>query len=287
MYLSVKIKKKPSLYKDHLKQQTMVMLFQKTSTRTRVSFEAGFFQLGGQSIYLDWDKSNFQLSKIYYEAISLSQNANILMARLRKHDDLQELKKGSSVPVINGCCNRYHPCQSLADVLTIYEDCGHVRGVKIAYIGVFNNVSNSLLEVAHLFGMELTLVCPIVPEGIMDIDVKNSLSQKGLLKESLDVREVVKNVDYVYTDTWLDLEFFDRAEYRHLQEERTRKMLPYQINTSLMRETATKILHDMPIHPNYEISPDMVESPNSLIFSQSANRIHAQKAIVLYLLGAG
>ena len=281
--LALKLKKKPSSYARALQGQTLVMLFQKSSTRTRVSFEAGMTQLGGHAIYLDWESSNFRLSSIRYEAACLGHNASVLMARLKKHENLQELCKGSSVPVINGCCNRYHPCQILADMLTIYEERGNLEGVKLAYIGVHNNIANSLVEAAHILGIELTLVCPLVPEDIVDLESKKSLIQKGLLKESLDGKAAVKDADYVYTDTWLDIEFFDRPEYAEIQKERLRTMLPYQVNSALLQGSHAKVLHDMPIHLDYEITTEVVEGPHSLIFKQAANRIHAQKAVLLYL----
>ena len=174
LYLARKLKKKPYPYAQALQGQTLVMLFQKSSTRTRVSFEAGMTQLGGHAVYLNWESSNFRLSKISYEAACLGQNASALMARLKKHEDLKEFCQGSGVPVINGCCNRYHPCQILADLLTIYEDREDLKKgkgfeeVKLAYIGVHNNIANSLVQAAYSLGIELTLVCPLTPEDTVD-----------------------------------------------------------------------------------------------------------------------
>lgn len=292
LYLASKIKKKPSSYARSLYGQTLIMLFQKSSTRTRVSFESGMTQLGGHAIYLHWESSNFRLSNIGYEAACLAHNASILMTRLKEHGDLQKICKASTVPVINGCCNRYHPCQILADLLTIYEDQKSLpktsqkslEEIKLAYIGVHNNIANSLVEIASILDIELTLVCPLIPEDIVDLDAKKNLSRKALLKESLTLKSVVKEVDYIYTDAWLDLEFFDRPEYAKIQKERVEIMLPYQVNAALIKDSKAKILHDMPIHLNYEISAEAVESPRSLIFHQAANRIHVQKAILLSLL---
>ncbi len=276
--------------------ESLIMLFQKTSTRTRISFEAGMTELGGHAICLVWNDSNLHLSKLSYEARCLGDNAAIIMARLKKYEDVCEVQHSVNIPVINGCCNRYHPCQGLADIYTIYEDIIYrekmtnsrkevsLRDVHLAYIGVHNNVTNSLMEMALLFNVHLILVCPISPDGIVDKGVKEKLKQRGLLIESLDIQAAVQQVDYVYVDTWLDLEFFSRPEYAKIQQERVDKMMPYQLNAKLMQASQAKILHDMPIHTGYEISEEMVHSPQSLIFKQAANRKPVQKAVILYLL---
>ena len=270
--------------------KTLVMLFQKTSTRTRVSFEAGMTELGGHAICLGWQDSNFHLSKIRYEARCIADNSAIIMARLKDHKDVHEVRDHISVSLINGCCNRYHPCQVLADMYTIYEDIADKKNtslsdVRLAYIGVHNNVANSLMEIALLLGVKLTLVCPIVPEDIVDKEAKAALQKQGLLDEDLDLKKVAQEVDYVYVDTWLDLEYFGRPEYADMQQERIQKMMPYQLNQQVLQASKAKILHDMPIHVGYEISEDIVEaSPRSLIFQQAANRKHVQKAVILYLL---
>ena len=287
--LASRIKKRPASFAKALKGQILIMLFQKSSTRTRVSFEAGFSQMGGNAIYLDWEKTNFSLSKIEYEALCLSQNSSILMARLKKHEDILKLAEASSVPVINGCCNKYHPCQILADLLSICEDKGSIKeeilkNIKLTYIGVHNNIANSLMEVALILNIELRLVCPIIPNEILDSEIKTKLLEKNLLKESLDTKEMVKDADYVYTDTWLDLEFFNLAEHAKTKEERIKKMLPYQVNADLMSHSNAKVMHDMPIHLDYEITQDIVESKKSIIFQQAENRIYTQKAILLNLL---
>ena len=282
--LALELKKNPSSFAKALEGETLIMLFQKSSTRTRISFEAGMTQLGGHAIYLDWERSNFRLSKIHYEAKCLGQNASALMARLKKHENLKELCEGAQVPVINGCCNRYHPCQILADLLTLHEDRGKIEGTRLTYIGVHNNIANTLVEAAQSLDIELSLVCLLSPEDILDQKAKEGLQKRGLLKESLDPKTAVKNAEYVYTDTWLDLEFFGHPEHSALQEERIAKMLPYQVNEGLLEGSHAKVLHDMPIHLNYEITAQVVEGERSLIFKQSANRIHVQKALLLYLL---
>ena len=221
--IAEKVKKNPKRYAKAMQAQTLIMLFQKSSTRTRVSFEVGMTELGGHAIYLDWQSSNFHLSKISYEAAYLARNSTLIMARLKKHENLLELNDAATVPVINGCCNRYHPCQALTDMFTIYEDRGSLDGVKLTYIGVHNNVANSLQELAYIFNVKLTLVCPIGQEEVVDVKMKNKLLEKNLLIETLDVKEAVQQSDYVYTDTWIDLEFFGRQEYAKMQKERMEK----------------------------------------------------------------
>ncbi|MBU2514042.1 ornithine carbamoyltransferase [bacterium] len=282
--LALEIKQNPNNYSQHMNQKTLVMLFQKTSTRTRVSFEAGMTQMGGHGIFMDWLTSNFGLTEIRYESAYLSRNSDILMARLKKHEDLLELKRGASIPVINGCCNMYHPCQGMADMLTILTNCDSLNGTKLTYIGVHNNVVNSLMALCEVFDVHLTLVCPIAKEDAIDFDLRDKIIKKGLLTETLNLIESVKNAQFVYTDTWIDMEFFANPEFSTLKEERIKLMLPYQVNADLMSHSNAKIMHDMPIHPGYEITDEMVEHPDSVIYEQAENRLHAQKAIMLKLL---
>lgn len=284
LMLATRVKRNRHYYQGTLSGRTLVMLFQKTSTRTRVSFEAAMTEMGGHGIYMDWNTTNFKLSKIKYETAYLSRNVAIIMARMKRHDDLLELKQGASVPLINGCDNLYHPCQAMADMLTIYEDRGELAGARLCYIGVHNNVANSLMAVCAAFGVELTLVTPIAPEDTIDQELRNRLREKQLLVETLDVQAAVETAEYVYTDTWVDMEFFDDPQFADLKQERIDTMMPYQLNAKLLKNSSAKVLHDMPIHPGYEITEEVVESPNALIFEQADNRLEVQKAIILYLL---
>ncbi|GBF49882.1 ornithine carbamoyltransferase [Leptospira ryugenii] len=269
----------------HMAGRSMAMLFQKTSTRTRVSFEAGMTELGGHAIFLDWMSSNFSLSDIDFEAAYLSRNVSIIMARLKKHEDLLTLKEGSQVPVINGCCNLFHPCQALADILTIANDRPNDwKKTKICYIGVHNNVVNSLIGITAALGIHLTLVTPIAhEESIVKEVVKRGQAKKTLTWET-DLKIAVKDADYIYTDTWVDMEFFNDPEFQKEKEERIRLMMPYQVNQELLKHTKAKVMHDMPIHAGYEITREVVSSERSIIFTQAENRLDAQKAVILNLL---
>ena len=283
--LSRTVKHQRREFQNHMQGNTLVMLFQKTSTRTRVSFEAGMSELGGHAINLDWQATNFTLSKVRFETQYLCRNAAMLMARLKSNADLIEMEQAASVPLINGCCDLYHPCQALADMLTITEDCkGSAEGARLTYIGVYNNVVNSLVSIAPAFGVQLTLVCPVQEDGVADEGSRRRLLDAGLLTETLDAESAVVDADYVYTDTWLNMEYYNDPTYEHKKKERCELMLPYQINAELMKNSRAKIMHDMPIHPGYEIAEDMVECEQSIIYDQAENRLDAQKAIMLHLL---
>jgi len=272
-------------FEEHMRGHTLVMLFQKTSTRTRVSFEAGMTELGGHAINLDWRASNFTLSKVRFETQYLSRNAAMIMARLKDNVDILEMEQAASVPVINGCCDLYHPCQALADMLTIaeYSD-GKPEGAKLTYIGVYNNVVNSLVSISAALKVRLTLVCPIRDESVVDQASRQRLLDAGLLSETLDATAAIRDADYVYTDTWLDMEYFNDPEHEEEKQRRCDLMLPFQINAELLAGSDARIMHDMPIHPGYEIAEDMVECEQSIIYDQAENRLDAQKAIMLHLL---
>ncbi len=284
--LAQEIKENPNDFSDKLAQKTLVMIFQKTSTRTRVSFEVAMTEMGGHAIFLDWNSSNFALTEISFESAYLSRNSQILMARMMKHEDLLKLRQGSRVPVINGCCDRYHPCQALADMLTIYQDRGKLEGAKLTYLGVHNNVVNSLVSLCASLKVQLTLVCPLARPGAVDEKAMTRLKTKNLLTQTLDAKAAVADADYVYTDTWIDMEFFNDPDKQTMKEERIALMRPYQINAELLAHSRAKVMHDMPIHPGFEISHEMVEDPRSILYTQAENRLYAQKAILLNLLRA-
>ncbi len=282
---AVYVKNNRVFFSGHMNGRTLAMLFQKTSTRTRVSFEAGMTELGGHAIYLDWLTSNFQLSDIDFEAEYLSRNVSLIMARMKRHEDLLQLVEGSQVPVINGCCNLFHPCQSLADMLTIQMDRGTLKDAVLCYVGVHNNVTNSLIEITAALGVHLILVTPVANEKAVINSVMERAKKKGTLTRETDIVKAVSNADYVYTDTWVDMEFFNDPKFAEEKKKRIDLMLPYQINSELMKKTKAKIMHDMPIHSGYEITREAVKSDRSIIFQQAENRLDAQKAVMLRLVG--
>ncbi len=281
---AMKIKKEPSRHKNALKDKSLAMIFQKTSTRTRVSFEVAMTQLGGHAIYMDWLTTQLKLADISDEVKYLSRNVDCIMARLKKNVDIVKMATASRVPVINGCDDRYHPCQAIADLMTIKEHRGRLKGLKLVYIGVHNNVCNSLIEASTMIGMQITTVTPIIHEPARDEVLLEKAKKTGLYDTTLDVEKPVKNADVVYTDTWVDMELFLDPQFKEEKERRINLMLPYQVNNKLMKGSKALIMHDMPIHRGYEIATEMIESPNSIIFDQAENRLHSEKAILLRLL---
>ncbi len=282
---SIEIKKNPKKYHLALPEMSLAMIFQKTSTRTRVSFEVAMTQLGGHSLFLDWRATNLVLADIRDEIKYLSRNVDCIMARLLKHADLKVMTAASSVPVINGCDEKHHPCQAIADLMTIKEVKGNLKGVKLVYIGVHNNVCNSLIEGCTKTGIEITTVTPIQNKDSLDKELLAAAEKTGLHKSTLDVKAAVKDADFVYTDTWVDMEFFLDRKFKEAKEKRIKLMMPYQINKQLLRSCKAYVMHDMPIHRGYEIAEDMIDSSNSIIYQQSENRLHTAKAILLALLG--
>lgn len=288
---SAEIKANPRAFDKLLHQQSLAMIFQKTSTRTRVSFEVAMTELGGHAIYIDWDTSNFVLSGIQYETEYLSRNVSCIMARLLRHSDLLKIIEGSQVPVINGCCEKYHPCQALTDILTIREHTeGHLSDVRLTYIGVKNNVSNSLVLICHKMGINLTLGTPAdTPSDSngedRDADIEALIVDSPYIQTTTDPVEAVQQADFVYTDTWINMEFFNNPDHKEQKNRQLKRMLPYQVNAELLRGIDCRIMHDMPIHDGYEITPDMVSDSRSIIFQQAENRLHAQKGLLWWLYG--
>ena len=280
------IKADPDKYRNLLAHKTMAMLFQKTSTRTRVSFEAAMTELGGHAIYIDWMTSNFVLSGIEYETAYLSRNVSCIMARLMHHSDLERIISASQVPVINGCCEKFHPCQALTDLLTISEHGdGDLQSAHLLYVGVQNNVSNSLAVICDKLGVNLTLATPENSDNgeSLDADVQEIIRSSSVVRHVVDPAEAIGNAGFVYTDTWVDMQYFNNPDFRDEKEARVKAMKPYQINRELLGETNCKIMHDMPIHEGYEITAEMVDDPRSIIFDQAENRMHAQKGLLWWL----
>ena len=281
---AVEVKRNPKKYRTALNGKSLAMIFQKTSTRTRVAFEVAMTQLGGHALYIDWRTTNFALADVSDETRYLSRNVDCIMARLMKNADLQAMAKASHVPVINGCDEKYHPSQAITDLMTMKEKRGTLKGVKLVYIGTHNNVCNSLIEGCTKTGVKITTVTPIFNEPSRDEELLENARKTGLYEAALDVKKAVKDADFVYTDTWVDMEFFLDPKYAEEKEKRIKLMMPYQINRKLLKESNAYVMHDMPIHRGYEISSDMIEDPKSIIYEQSENKLYSAKAILLKLL---
>ena len=281
---AIEIKANPKRWREALQEKSLAMIFQKTSTRTRVSFEVAMTQLGGHAVFLDWRTTNFMLADITDETKYLSRNVDVIMARLMRNADMQAMAQASLVPTINGCDEKYHPCQALGDLMTLKEKKGKLKGLRLVYIGVQNNVCNSLIEACTMSSMKITTVTPIVHEPALDRELIDKAKKTGLYETTLDVKKAVKDADAVYTDTWVDMELFLDPKFKEEKEKRINQMMPYQINAQLMKNSNALIMHDMPIHRGYEISAEMIDGKNSVIFDQAENRLHSEKAVLLTLL---
>jgi ornithine carbamoyltransferase len=282
--LGIEVKRNPEKYRKALDAKSLALIFQKTSTRTRVAFEVAMTQLGGHALYIDWRTTNFTLADVYDETQYLSRNVDAIMARLLRNADLQRMAAASRVPVINGCDEKYHPSQAIADLITIKELKGTLKGVKLTFIGIHNNVCNSLIEGCTKTGVKLTTVTPIMNEHARDEALMDAAKKTGLWQTTLDAKAAVADADFVYTDTWIDMEFFTDPKFAAEKEKRLKLIMPYQINKALLKGSNAYIMHDMPIHRGYEISADAIENPQAVIYEQSENRLYSAKAILLKLL---
>ncbi|XEC93709.1 ornithine carbamoyltransferase [Paenibacillus tarimensis] len=279
----IEIKGSPEKFYHACERKGLLMLFQKTSTRTSLSFQSGINQMGGYSVVMDWDASNFSISPIQYEVRYASRNCDAIVARLKKNSDLLKLAKYSKVPVINGCCEKYHPCQALADLMTVYEVSGTFSGLTMTYVGIHNNVANSLIAGCIALGIKLLLVTPVINPPSWDDELMQAAYHSGYVENLSNLSEAVSRSDYVYTDTWVDMEFFNRPDYQDQKKRRIDQMLPFQLNKENLKGYSPYIMHDMPIHPGFEIEEELIESERSIIYQQAENRMHVQKALLLHL----
>lgn len=280
--LGLATKKNPQHYAGRLNGQTLAMLFQKTSTRTRMSFEVGMRQLGGQAVVLNWMETNFALADLRDEAQVLSRYADVIMARMLKHEDLLCLSAGSEVPVINGCCDRYHPCQALGDLMSILEVRGTFEGIHLVYVGMWNNVCNSLVAACTKAGVRITAVTPEVNEPSEDPELVAEARATGLFEQTCGLD--VADADFIYTDTWIDMEFFDDPEFATEKERRARVFAPYQVNGDLLKKTDAYVMHCLPAHKGYEVTDEVMASDRCIAVDQAENRMHIQKALLMRMI---
>ena len=267
-----------------LKGKTLAMIFEKPSTRTRVSFEVGMWQLGGYALYLS--TSDLQLGRgetIADTAQVLSRYVDGIMARVFAHQTILDLAKYSRVPVINGLSDFSHPCQGLADLFTIYEKKGRLSGLRLAYVGDGNNVAHSLLYGCSKVGINITLACPKAFEP--DPEVVSKAEEEGKksgceVRITKDPKEAVKGADIVYTDVWASM----GKEKEH--EKRLKVFKPYQVNGKLVKEAEEDyiFMHCLPAHRGEEVTDEVADSANSVIFDQAENRLHTQKALLALIM---
>jgi ornithine carbamoyltransferase len=284
---AIEIKNDPEPWSESLKGKTLAMIFQKTSTRTRFSFEVGMTQMGGHAIFAQTQHTQMGMTDIADEGKVISRYADLIMARMRYNRDLMALASGSEVPVINGCDDRYHPAQALTDLMTVKEKLGHTEGVKIVYMGVANNVSNSLSMASMYAGARFTLCAPEFDPPAVDEEQLDMLRVDDRYEETLDPAAAMRDADVVYTDTWINMEYFNDPAFADEKDRRVKTFSPYQINEGLFKHSGrdTLVMHCLPAHKGYEVNETVLYTPNSVIFDQAENRLHAQKALMLYLLG--
>jgi ornithine carbamoyltransferase len=284
--LALDIKKNPEKYSGALKQKTLAMVFQKSSTRTRLSFETGMTKLGGHGIYVDWRTTQLALGGVPDEAKVISRYADAIMVRPLKHETVAAFASTSRVPVINGLCEKYHPCQALADVLTIKEKKGKLKGVKVTYVGIGNNVSNSLSYACAMTGADFTLCVPEKDTDSADAELLGKLKASGHYREEPNVEKAIKGADILYTDTWVNMEYFNDPKFAQEKARREKLFMPYQLNKALLEKAGPQAfsMHDMPAHIGYEIDEYALRGPQSLAFDQAENRMWAQMALLIKLL---
>ncbi|TCJ16897.1 ornithine carbamoyltransferase [Rubrobacter taiwanensis] len=262
-----------------LRGKTLAMIFQKPSNRTRVSFETGMYQLGGHAIFLGPQELQMGVRETISDTgRTLARYTDAIMARVFGHEEVEELAAAAEVPVINGLSDTHHPCQALADLLTIREEFGSPEGVRVAFIGDGNNVAHSLMLGCALTGAEFAIAHPPghapSPEVV---DLAHRLGGSPHLTE--DPYEAAAGARAVYTDVWASMGQEDEAG------ERRKKFLPYQVDEELMSRAAPEaiFLHCLPAHREEEVTAGVIDGPQSRVFDQAENRLHAQKAL-LYLL---
>ena len=267
-----------------LKGKTLAMIFQKSSTRTRVSFDVGMYQLGGRAIFLS--SNDLQMGRgepISDTAKVLSRFVDGIMIRAIKHSDVEELAKHSDVPVINGLTDYEHPCQALADVLTIKEHLGDWEGKKICFVGDGNNVSNSLLLIAPLLGMDMSLACPKgyePSEKIVKTAKEYAEENNTEIIITDDIGVALENVDAVFTDVWVSM-----GDEKETAQRKT-DFAPFQVNQDLMSlaNDGAIFLHCLPAVRGQEVTADVIDGPQSVVYDEAENRMHAQKAVLYYYM---
>ncbi|TLZ60637.1 MAG: ornithine carbamoyltransferase [Methanobacteriota archaeon] len=269
---------------EPLRGRTLAMIFEKASTRTRVSFEVGMSQLGGHAVNLS--PQDTQLGRgetIADTAKVLSRYVDAIMYRAYRHEDMVELARNATVPVINGLDNIEHPCQIISDLFTVLEVRKKLKGLKIAYVGDGNNVCNSLVLGAPIVGAHISVGCPpssrpdpwVVEEG-----KRIAAGTDSHVQIVSDPKEAVAGADVVYTDVWVSM----GMEKEKLEREKLFR--PYQVNSALMKHAKEDalVMHCLPAHRGLEITDDVIDGPQSVVFDQAENRLHAQKAILLRLI---
>ncbi len=289
--LAAEVKKSPARFADAMHRKTLLMIFEKPSLRTRISFETGMSQLGGHAIYYDMTTSPLGAGKesIHDTIKTVSRYVDLIMARLFEHAKAEEMARYATVPVINALTNFSHPCQVLGDLQTIREHKGRIKGLTLAYLGdSHNNVTHSLLETCPKMGMSIRVGCPPGVEygpdaGVLRDAAKSAKKTGAGVSVVHDPVEAIRGADIVYTDSWMSYHIPP-----HKMDERVRIFTPYQVNAKLMKHAAKDaiFMNCLPALRGYEQTADVIDGPQSVVFDEAENRLHVQKAVMLRLLAS-
>jgi ornithine carbamoyltransferase len=287
IFKAIEIKNNPEKFKTALKGETLLMLFEKPSLRTRISFETGMQQLGGHAIFYSIvDSPLGKKENIHDTAMVSSLYVNLIAARVYKRDDIRAFAKDSNVPVINMLDDFAHPCQILCDFLTIKEKKGRLDSLKMSFFGDgFNNVTYDLMRMCAMFGLTMDVACPsgtdYSPEQeVLDEIAEISNKTGAKVRVVHDAKEAAKDADIIYTDSWMSY-----GIPTELEEERKKVFMPYQVTTEIldMAKPDVIFMNCLPAKRGYEQTAEVIDGPKSIVFDQAENRIHGQKAIMLFL----
>lgn len=282
--IALDMKKDRRKYATALQGETLAMIFEKPSLRTRTTFDVGIQQLGGYSLYLSPAEINLgKRESVYDVAKNLERMVQGIMIRTYGHDIVENMAKWASVPIINGLTDYSHPCQAMADFLTIKEFKGNFKGLKLTYMGDGNNVAHSLMDAGARLGVDVTIGCPVGYEPNLiayQQAVEDAKETGAKIVVEHDPAKAVANADAVYTDVWASMG----------QESETDKrkaiFMPYQVNEDLMSKAKPDaiFMHCLPAHRGWEVTDGVIDAPNSVVFPEAENRLHAQKAIMYQLM---
>lgn len=277
--------KKGELVTKPLADKTICLVFQKPSNRTKISFAVAVFQLGGHPLYLGPEEIKMGIRESSKDVAKvISRYADGIVARTFKHSDIVELAENATVPVINGLSDLLHPCQALSDLFTVKERCGNLRDVKLAYVGDGNNVLHSLMITCSKLGVNLSVATPkgYEPDSkIMEMVMNFAKENGGEIEVSYDAVTAVKGADFIYTDVWASMG--KEAEYK----KRKKIFAPYQLNSALVGKSGKKslVMHCLPAHRGDEITDEVMDSTQSIVYDQAENRLYVEKAILVLLSG--
>lgn len=277
----LKLKLRDKIAFTPLAGKTLAMIFEKPSLRTRVTFETGMTQLGGHAIYLSPNDINMGMRETVADtAKNLERLVDGIMARTFSHDTVVEMARTASIPVINGLTDKLHPCQVLSDCFTVREKLGSLKGLKVAFLGDGNNVAHSWIYASARLGFQVSIACPEGYDPLPEIVAEAQAERSGSITITRDVAEALEGADIVYTDVWASMGQENEAKKRR------EIFKPYQLNSAALglARPGALVMHCLPAHRGEEITDDVIDGPQSVVFEQAENRLHVQKAILMLLM---